>query len=517
MSATRCVLGISLVMLLTMGAAGTQDAGKAAERAAAWFESHSDRPTMLRAFLHRMPKGGDIHTHLSGAVYAESYIDWAEKDGLCLATATDVLVAPPCHPGDQPVAEALSSSQAYELFIDRLSVRNVSLSNRSGHDQFFSTFAAFGAISSRHDDMLAEVSSRAASQHIFYMETMLSVPSAGLREALDGAQTQGAFGDGWQEDLAGSHAALLDNGLARAVTASSNALDTMEQGTRQLMACDGESSKADPGCEVTVRYLQQAIRTAPPEQVFAQLVHGFALARADGRVVGVNLVAPEDDRVSLRDYRLHMQMLEFLAGQYPDVGIALHAGELTLGLVPPAHLRFHIREAIETGRAQRIGHGVDIDFENDALELMDMLREQDVLVEILLTSNDVILGVTGNEHPFPDYLEAGVPVTLATDDEGVSRIDLTNEYLRAATTYGLGYEDLKTLARNSLTYSFLAGNSLWSSARLFTPIEACADDTLGSASPSLECRQFLAGSDRAREQWRLEAERAEFERLPWLK
>jgi len=290
----------------------------------------------------------------------------------------------------------------------------------------------------------------------------------------------------------------------------------MEQDTRQLMGCDDESGEADSGCEVTVRYLQQAIRTAPPEQVFARLAHGFALARADGRVVGVNLVAPEDDRVSLRDYRLHMRMLEFLAGKYPDVGIALHAGELTLGLVPPAHLRFHIRGAVETGRAQRIGHGVDIDFENDALDLMAMLKKQDVLVEILLTSNDVILGVSGNEHPFPDYLEAGVPVTLATDDEGVSRIDLTNEYLRAATTYGLGYEDLKALARNSLAYSFLAGNSLWGSTRLFTPVEACADDALGSASPSPDCHQFLAGSDRAREQWRLEAELTEFEKLPWL-
>jgi adenosine deaminase len=37
----------------------------------------------MRAFLHRMPRGGDLHVHLSGAVYAERFIAWAAQDGLC--------------------------------------------------------------------------------------------------------------------------------------------------------------------------------------------------------------------------------------------------------------------------------------------------------------------------------------------------------------------------------------------------------------------------------------------------
>ncbi|MFO1533984.1 MAG: hypothetical protein ABR562_10010, partial [Thermoplasmatota archaeon] len=49
-----------------------------------------------------------------------------------------------------------------------------------------------------------------------------------------------------------------------------------------------------------------------------------------------------------------------------------------------------------------------------------------------------------------------MPLVLSTDDAGVSRIDLTNEYFRAARDYRLGYRDLKAIARNSLTYSFLA-------------------------------------------------------------
>ena len=50
---------------------------------------------------------------------------------------------------------------------------------------------------------------------------------------------------------------------------------------------------------------------------------------------------------------------------------------------------------------------------------------------------------------------AGVPVVLSTDDPGVSRIDLTNEYFRAAREHRLGYRTLKSLARNALLYSFL--------------------------------------------------------------
>jgi len=57
-----------------------------------------------------MPKGGDLHSHLSGAVYAESYIAWAAEDGVCVNRTTFFLVAPPCDAaaGVPPVADTLS-------------------------------------------------------------------------------------------------------------------------------------------------------------------------------------------------------------------------------------------------------------------------------------------------------------------------------------------------------------------------------------------------------------------------
>ena len=82
--------------------------------------------------------------------------------------------------------------------------------------------------------------------------------------------------------------------------------------------------------------------------------------------------------------------------------------------------------------AERIGHGVDVMYEDDARELLKEMADKHVMVEINLSSNEGILGVEGDEHPFPVYRSAHVPVALSTDDEGVSRIDLTHEYVRAA-------------------------------------------------------------------------------------
>jgi len=136
------------------------------------------------------------------------------------------------------------------------------------------------------------------------------------------------------------------------------------------------------------------------------------------------------------------------------------------------------------------------------------------MVEINLASNDLVLGVSTDRHPFDTYRRFGVPLALSTDDEGVSRGDLTQEYQRAALAYRLGYVELKTLARNSLEYAFLPGDSLWRAVAPFAPREVCAG-ALGSEQPSPSCRDFLAQSEKARLQRQLENEFAAFEAVDW--
>jgi adenosine deaminase len=193
------------------------------------------------------------------------------------------------------------------------------------------------------------------------------------------------------------------------------------------------------------------------------------------------------------------------------VHIALHAGELAFGLVPPEGVTFHIRDSVERGHAERIGHGTDIMNEHDPLGLMREMAKRNVLVEICLTSSDLILGISGNDHPLPIYMKEGVPVALATDDEGVSRSDMTHEYLRAIETYdSISYRDLKRMARLSLEHSFVPGESLWRDAKMSQMISACSTSKIGK--PASACEEFIAGSERAKLQWKLEKEFAEFEK-----
>src|SRR5215472_12541219 len=231
---------------------------------------------------------------------------------------------------------------------------------------------------------------------------------------------------GWNDDLARMRQALLNGWLKEIAAATSKTLGEDEARAHSELKCG--TADAEPSCKLTVRYLYQVLRGLPPEAVFAQIVLGFELASTDRRFVGLNLVMPEDWYVPIHDFNRHMAMLDYLHGVYPKVHISLHAGEIAAGLVKPEDLTFHIRASVERGHAERIGHGVAVILEKDPVGLMKEMAARNVLVEINLTSNDVILGVSGEDHPFPVYLKSGVPVALATDDAGVSRSDMTHEY-----------------------------------------------------------------------------------------
>jgi hypothetical protein len=262
-----------------------------------------------------------------------------------------------------------------------------------------------------------------------------------------------------------------------------------------------------------VRYLYQVLRGLPPEDVFAQIVLGFELASADPHFVGLNLVMPEDWYVPTHDFNRHMAMLDYLHSVYPKVHITLHAGELAAGLVKPEDLTFHIRASIERGHAERVGHGVSVMLEKDAIGLLKEMAARNVLVEINLTSNDQILGVSGDDHPLHTYMKYGVPTAISSDDEGVARSDMTHEYLRAVQGFRLSYGELKRMTRQSLEHAFIPGESLWAETKgTFRMVTVCANETPGKAMPLTPCRDFLGANERAREQWKLELAFYEFER-----
>ena len=432
-----------------VGDGNVRSSNSNAARTARYLESVRDNPSELMLFLRDMPKGADLHYHLSGGIYAETYVKWAAQDGLCVDMQSHALQRPPCDPSNNRVsaASALQNATLYGQLIDAWSMRNWNDARVNGHDQFFGTFGKFGAASgSAHTaDMLAEVASRAAANHVSYMEIMWTP---------DGSRASGlgrsvGWGDG---DFAGLRDRLLAAGLRDTLTNTSRRIDTVFAKQKSVMGC-GAGARVS-GCDVEVRIIYQVLRAIPREQVFAQILAGFELASTDKRVVGLNLVQPEDDYVAMRDFSLHMRMIQFLRALYPDVPVTLHAGELAVGLVPPEGLRFHINESVRVAGASRIGHGVAVAHEDSAVALLREMAKRRVMVEVNLTSNAVILGVKGREHPLRLYMKYGVPYAFSTDDEGVSRSDLTLEYRRAVEEQGLGYVALKNSARNSIDYSF---------------------------------------------------------------
>src|ERR1700723_2523330 len=487
---------------------GTAIPESEARTARAFLSYARQGPLALRAFLVEFPKGADLHVHLSGAVYAETFIRDAAQDGLCVDPTAMKLVKPPCA-GRLVAAKTLSgdltppNQNLYDRLVDAFSLRSfVPMPSLSGHDQFFSTFGRFGGLSATHiGEWVDEIASRSAAQNQQYLELM-DTPAFGHAAEI-------AHQIGWDaNDLPGLRQRLLEHGLRDEVAADREEVRSAEAVRRKREQCD--TPQATPACRVEIRYIYQVLRGFPPGQVFAQTLLGFETIQQtmdahEPGFVGINFVMPEDGYISMRDYTLQMQMLDYLHKAYPEVPITLHAGELAPGLVPPEGLRFHIRQAVELGHALRIGHGGDVMYEDDAPGLLKELAQKHIMVEINLTSNDGILGIKSPDHPLPLYRLAHVPVALSTDDEGVSRIDLTHEYVRAALDYNLSYQDLKQIARTGMEHNFLPGRSLWAAEDSFTTADrACDGETLGANKPSSGCQAFLDRSQKAAAQWELE-------------
>jgi adenosine deaminase len=503
-----CFVSSTLASAQTRAPLSFAKQSTAEEHTSRSLEAARSNSADLRAFLVRMPKGADLHIHLTGAVYAESWIRAGAEDQLCVNAASLSFVKPPlatgsaaaqptCENGRVPVSQAYKDQHLYDALVDSFSMRGfIPSSGVTAHDHFFDTFAKFGSTDHRHTgEWLDEVATRAAAQNEQYLELM-DTPEFSHTAAI-------AREIGWHDDFGQLRDALLAHGLRDDVAVARAGLDQAEALRLKRERC-GQQDEAS-ACRVQIRYLYQVLRGFPKEQVFAQTLLGFETASIDPRFVGINLVMPEDGYTSMSDYTLHMRIVGFLHSLYPKIHVSLHAGELTPGLVPYEGLCCHIRLAVELAQAERIGHGVDIMYEDHPYDLLTEMAANHVMVEINFTSNDVILGVSGKDHPFPIYRRFGIPVALSTDDEGVSRIDLTHEYLRAGETYNLHYTDLKQIVRASLEHSFLPGASLWSTLAAFArPVSVCSQDHLGADNPTPGCATFLHSSERAQQQWELE-------------
>jgi adenosine deaminase/adenosine deaminase CECR1 len=421
------------------------------------INSGNPNNAQLTLFCSAMPKGADIHHHYSGSIYAETYLAWADSANMYIDTTTLKPCTNPYISGNHTDSTYITIQQLYsrpQLYRNLLSVWSDKDFYNHSHEQlapdqnFFNTFPYFSSVAKDFVKGLQLIKKQSLNDNISYVETMLD---GAPRKDVDTAFNTAVLHAG--------NAAARTN-LFEAKFKYLDSLSKKDTIEKSFLAMLDSVHKSIDNDSFTMRFQTYATRIFPPSTTFAAMYSAFSVANSslttNNTVVGVNLVGSENDVVAIRDYATHMEMMGFFHGKYPKVAIALHAGELALGMVPVNELRYHITQAVQIACAKRIGHGVDLPYENNAVNLLKRLKDSSVAVEINLTSNEFILGVKDDAHPYRIYSAYNVPIVISSDDAGVSRNNLSAEYVLLATRYKPAYATIKNYAYNSITYSFLS-------------------------------------------------------------
>lgn len=418
-----------------------------ARHLASLINAPSPRLAELTLFFTQFPKGGDLHHHYSGSVYAENYVAWIDKNNWCINKASYRIETKAPYEGCLSGTALMADNGAYRELLQRWSSKdfhNHFTLQPPPDKQFFDTFDYFGAVSNTHFNVgLQEIKERALAENLGYVETMFKATPMLPDAEFDQAVLKPDLSDAELDKILTAQMAKLEQNAG------------YKQAIADYVSRLTEYHKGIDDARFTMRYQTYAVRLLPPALVFSCMLSGMQAASSSPLIVGVNIVGAENHTVSMRDYSLHMKMFRFLKARYPKVNLAMHAGELALGMVPPEGLKFHIEEALKVAGAQRIGHGMDLAHEKDPFGIIALMKAKNVPVEINLTSNDFILGIKGEAHPLTLYRKYGVPYVISTDDAGVSRNNLSNEYVRFASTYKPNYAEVKAASYRSISYAFL--------------------------------------------------------------
>jgi adenosine deaminase len=425
----------------------------AQDKISAYFESIRKNEAQLTAFFAGMPKGGDLHHHFSGSAWPDYLLAkaikedyWVELNSYTVATAAGKT-------GDWKKFSEVSDLNALKTAIlQQWSVKNYHPASGPSENIFFDSFGKFDAIMDASvPEALLELKRRAKAENLNYLETQFIRPKFPLKITGNDSLNNRLRQAGAQKDT-NYIFSVFDELIRRFDTggAADTAIAFNERihNQHQRLQLDDDS--------FTLRYQNFVLRFMEPVELFKHLYVNFVSADKSPLIVGVNIVSPEHGDVSMQDYWLHMAMYNYLHRKFPAVKYAMHAGELTSGLVAPEELTWHINEAVRFAAAHRIGHGVDMAWEKNSRSLLAYMKQQQVAVEINLSSNEFILGVKENQHPISLYYTAGVPITISTDDAGILRTSITQQYILLAKRYPfISYRAIKEMVYNSIRYSFI--------------------------------------------------------------
>jgi adenosine deaminase CECR1 len=402
----------------------------AAER---WFEDVKAKatPEQLYTFLYALPKGGDLHNHLSGAILSEwmwdaalaqqakGYVYYAKvRIQNCVEYGSNefgrnpyLLLFKNIQASSYEQLDACQKSEYKRLQDLNARERTAWLNSMrldapyEGRDEFFD------AIWERIDDLLANP--------YLIADILYKNMEAFGKEGVVYLETQNGV-EGYRKP----------DGVP------------FDRGEVITIFRDKLASKEAKATGVEVRFQNALLRFTPGAEKRLEELYAINDQYRD-LYVGINMVGREDDD---KGYPLRfLPVLRELRHKYPDIKLSIHAGEVD----EPNH---HIRDTLLLG-ADRIGHGVNLITDPETLLRM---RHGPYMVEINLVSNLLLEYVQDySQHPFPEYLRTGVPVALSTDDRGMWDSNMTDEYFVAVKEFNLSWEETVQLGRNSLKYSFL--------------------------------------------------------------
>ena len=423
-----------------------------------YLQSIRDNRALLTAFFQQMPKGGDLHNHFSGSIYAETYFDYVVKSDFWVNLKTLELYDKnaTANADVKRFSEVKADGDLAELRYQLLrywSIKDYFEGDEASDKHFFDAFDRFDLASKGALlEGLLELKQRAKSENVQYIECMYRSAKHGLdlkdlgayKSALDSLNEQ-KNAQALFEVLDTLYLHFTNKGIEAKALEYAQSLERIHHDLRL------------DDTTFTLRFQTFVTRVVEDQlALFGNLVAGFIAAERSPLLVGVNIVAPEDNPNSMRNYWLHMQFFKWCKSKFPKVKFSMHAGELTLGLVRPEELTWHINAAVQEAGAYRIGHGVDLAYEKDAFKLLKTMQTQNVAVEINLTSNEYILKVKDDRHPITLYRQAKVPIVISTDDAGILRSNLTEQFVLLAHRYkNISYAEIKQYILNSIRYSFI--------------------------------------------------------------
>ncbi len=427
------------------------------------FNDIKNDSAKLLMFLKAFPKGGDLHNHSLGGGYSEFLYDIAIERNFYFDRNTKFFL------NKREFSELKDKSQVVSIeefknfysqeFFDNYSIRG--LKNPSnGREHFFQTFPMTISTKVTENELILQIANRNILENVQYLEII----SDCIPENIISHYKEGFDLSSFSLDKMEEYIIKLEK-----LNTPSNYLEV-----KGFLDEREEYLKINLNTEITIKYLPYLRRVSSTlMEFFIEGYYSILYSFLDRRIGGINLVEVEDHVNSRKNFSSHLAILKFLYNYFEEKhnftpNYSLHAGELTLAISPMEDMSSRIGSSIflkhdfkPTSKAytKRIGHGVSIPWEDN--KTLTTLHMNNIPIEICLSSNEIILGVSYREHPFNFYKYNDIPMVICTDDEAVSRSNIIIEYHKAITRYDLSYSDLKLLIRNTLEFSFLRGEGLF--------------------------------------------------------